>query len=172
MRKKTGGCAGQLLPRPPTSVHLNRRCWSACPAIPRRTSLPDTGVPPPTYPGRSRVRRLLVPIDDRPVSDETLRVIADAARSAAYTIRLLYVPSMGPDADGGRTGRHQGEGKRRLQAEGLLYLDTLAASLGDVPIERMVRFGDVNMANLDETTAWAAGVVALSEGGRMRLSRP
>jgi nucleotide-binding universal stress UspA family protein len=101
-----------------------------------------------------------------------LRVIADAARSAAYTIRLLYVPSMGPDGDGGRTVRHQGEEKRRLQAEGLLYLDTLAASLGDdVPIERLVRFGDVNMAILDEAAAWAADVVALSAGDRMWLSR-
>ena len=98
-------------------------------------------------------------------------MIADAARSAAYTIRLLYVPSLGADGEGGRTVRHQGEEKRRLQAEGLLYLDTLAASLGDVPIERMVRFGDVNMAILDEAAAWAADVVALSAGDRMWLSR-
>jgi nucleotide-binding universal stress UspA family protein len=117
------------------------------------------------------VRRLLVPIDDQAVSGETLRVIADAARSAAYTIRLLYVPPVRPDGDSARTLRHQGEEKRRLQAEGLHYLDTLAESLGDVPIERMVRFGDVNMAILDEAAAWAADVVALSAGDRMWLSR-
>jgi nucleotide-binding universal stress UspA family protein len=117
------------------------------------------------------VRRLLVPIDDRPVSEETLRVIADAARSAAYTIRLLYVPPIRLDGDSPRTARHQEEEKRRLQAEGLQYLDTLAESLGDVPVERMVRFGDVNVAILDEAAAWAADVVALSAGDRMWLSR-
>ena len=98
-------------------------------------------------------------------------MIADAARSAAYTIRLLYVPPIRPDGDSARTARHQGEEKRRLQAEGLQYLDSLAESLGDVPIERMVRFGDVNMAILDEAAAWAADVVALSAGDRMWLSR-
>jgi nucleotide-binding universal stress UspA family protein len=117
------------------------------------------------------VRRLLVPIDDQPVSEETLRVIADAARSAGYRIRLLYVPPIRPDGDSARAARHQGEEKRRLQAEGLQYLDSLAESLGDVPIERMVRFGDVNMAILDEAAAWAADVVALSAGDRMWLSR-
>jgi nucleotide-binding universal stress UspA family protein len=117
------------------------------------------------------VRRLLVPIDDQPVSEETLRVIADAARGAAYTIRLLYVPPIRPDGGSPRTARDQGEEKRRQQAEGLRYLDTLAESLGDVPIERMVRFGDVNMAILDEAAAWAADVVALSAGDRMWLSR-
>ena len=101
-----------------------------------------------------------------------MRVIADAARSAGYRIRLLYVPPIRrPDGDSARTARHQGEEKRRLQAEGLQYLDSLAESLGDVPIERMVRFGDVNMAILDEAAAWAADVVALSAGDRMWLSR-
>jgi nucleotide-binding universal stress UspA family protein len=100
-----------------------------------------------------------------------LRVIAEAARSAAYTIRLLYLPRTSPDGDSARTGRHRGEEKRRLQAEGLNYLDTIAESLGDVPIERMIRFGDVNMAILDEAAAWAADVVALSAGDRTWLSR-
>jgi len=123
------------------------------------------------YLGRSGVRRLLVPLDDRPVSEETLRVIAEAARSAASTIRLLYVPPIRPHGDGAPTARHRGEERRRLQAEGLHYLDTIAESLGDVPVERVIRFGDVNIAILDEAAAWAADVVALSARDRMWLSR-
>jgi len=132
--------------------------------------LPDTGVPH-GVPREIKVRRLLVPLDDQRVSQETLRVIADAARSAGYTIRLLYVPPIRPHGDSAGTIRHQGEETRRRRAEGLHHLDTIAERLGDVAIERVIRFGDVNMAILDEAAVWAADVVALSAGNRMWLSR-
>jgi nucleotide-binding universal stress UspA family protein len=115
--------------------------------------------------------RLLVPLDDHLVGDETLRVIADAARSAESTVRLLYVPPIGPDVDGAPAARQHRPTTQRLPAERLHYLDTIAESLGDVRVERVIRFGDVDTAILDEAAAWEADVVALSAGGRMWLSR-
>jgi len=115
--------------------------------------------------------RLLVPLDDQLVSEEALRVIVDAAHNAGSTVRLLYVPASGPGGNGAPTARPPAEERRRLQVEGWHYLDAIAESLRAVHVERVIRFGDLDLAILDEAAAWHADVVALTAGDRMWLSR-
>ena len=115
--------------------------------------------------------RLLVPLDDQLVSEEALRVIVDAAHNAGSTVRLLYVPGSGPDGNGSPTARPPAEERRRLKVEGWHDLDAIAESLRAVHVERVIRFGDLDLAILDEAAAWPADVVALTAGDRMWLSR-
>jgi nucleotide-binding universal stress UspA family protein len=115
--------------------------------------------------------RLLVPLDDQLVSEEALRVIVDAAHNAGSTVRLLYVPGSGLDGNGSPTARPPAEERRRLKVEGWHDLDAIAESLRAVHVERVIRFGDLDLAILDEAAAWHADVVALTAGDRMWLSR-
>ena len=50
-------------------------------------------------------------------------------------------------------------------------MDVVASSLGDIPVERVIRFGDLETAVLNEAAAWRADLVALSAGDRTWLSR-
>lgn len=108
------------------------------------------------------VTRLLVPLADGPADEATLRVIADAARSAGSTVRLLYVHPLAPDDDGG---------PMPMVSRAERSLEAVAASLGDIPVERVIRFGDLETVILDEAAAWRADLVALSAGDRTWLSR-
>jgi nucleotide-binding universal stress UspA family protein len=122
---------------------------------------------------RRQWRRLLVPLADGPADEATLQAVADVARSAGSTIRLLYVWPAPPDADAdatSATGRRD-EVRRPLKVEGCRYLETVASSLDDIAVERVVRFGDLETAILDEAAAWQADLVALSAGDRTWLSR-
>src|SRR5947209_18911431 len=118
------------------------------------------------------LRRLLVPVQD--VSDDSkLQGIADVEPGAGSVIRLLYVPPLPSGAASGPTlATSPGdEEKRRLEAESSRYLDVVASSLGDIPVERVIRFGDLETAVLNEAAAWRADLVALSAGDRTLLSR-
>jgi nucleotide-binding universal stress UspA family protein len=107
-----------------------------------------------TAPG---VRRLLVPLTDG-ADEATLQAIADVARGARSVVRLLYVRPVPSDA-------------ASMQAESPSHLDAVASSLGGIPVERVIRFGDLETAVLDEAAAWRADLVALSAGDRSWLSR-
>jgi len=106
-----------------------------------------------TTPG---VRRLLVPLTDG-ADEATLQAIADVARGAGSVVRLLYIRPLPSGA--------------ASEAESASHLDAAASSLGDIPVERVVRFGDLETAVLDEAAAWRADLVALSAGDRTWLSR-
>src|SRR5437870_12815432 len=123
-----------------------------------------------TTPG---VRRLLVPLIDGAADEATLRAIADVARGAGSVVRLLYVRPLPPGVPSGPTlAASPGEDeKQRLETESSRYLDTVASSFGDIPVERVLRFGDLETAILDEAAAWRADLVALSAGDRTWLSR-
>jgi nucleotide-binding universal stress UspA family protein len=119
----------------------------------------------------SGVRRLLVPLTDR-ADEATLQAIADVARGAGSVVRLLYVrPLPSGAASGPALARSGEEETRRLEAESSRHLDAVASSLGDIPVERVIRFGDLETAVLDEAAAWQADLVALSAGDRSWLSR-
>jgi len=118
------------------------------------------------------VRRLLVPLADRVADEATLQTIVGVARNAGCTVRLPYVrPLPGVDADGTKAASQTDEERRRLEAEGSRYLDAVAASFGDLPVERAIRLGDLDATILDEAAAWRADLVALSAGDRTWLSR-
>jgi len=120
----------------------------------------------------ARVRRLLVPLTDE-VGEATFHAIADVARGARSVVRLLYVRPLPSGVPAGPTpAASPGEDeKQRLETESSRYLDTVASSFGDIPVERVIRFGDLETAILDEAAAWRADLVALSAGDRTWLSR-
>jgi nucleotide-binding universal stress UspA family protein len=122
--------------------------------------------------GTAPVRRLLVPLTDGAADVAGLHAIIDLARGAGAVVRLLYVRSLPPDAapNPSLAPSPAGEETRR-QAEATRYLDAVTSTLGDIPVERVMRFGDLETAILDEAAAWRADLVALSAGDRMWLSR-
>lgn len=103
------------------------------------------------------------------VADEAIwRMIAEIARSAGSTVRLLYVRGPSPGAN---LPRAAGPERRGLEAEGSRYLDAVTASLADIPVEQVIRFGDLEGVILDEAATWRADLVALTAGDRTWLSR-
>jgi nucleotide-binding universal stress UspA family protein len=118
-----------------------------------------------------RVTRLLVPLTDGTADGTALRAVVDVARSARSIIHLLYVRSL-PRADMASTltASELERERRRLEAEGSRHLDAVAAGLDDVPVERVIRLGDVETTILDEAASWRANLVALSAGDRTWLS--
>lgn len=119
------------------------------------------------------VRRILVPLTDRLADAAALQAILDVARSAGATVRLLYVRPLPPgaDADSARAAIPEDDERPYLGTEDARRLDAVAASLGDIPVERVIRYGDVDTAILDEAAAWRADLVALSAGDPTWLSR-
>jgi nucleotide-binding universal stress UspA family protein len=72
---------------------------------------------------------------------------------------------------GANLPRAAGPESRGLEAEGSRYLDAVTASLADIPVEQVIRFGDLEGVILDEAAAWRADLVALTAGDRTWLSR-
>jgi nucleotide-binding universal stress UspA family protein len=108
--------------------------------------------------GATGVRRILVPLADEPIDGATLQKVFDLAQTAGSTVRLLYV----------RAARLSSEGR-----EGPPWPDPapIAARSTGVPVQCVVRFGDVNTAILHEAARWPADVVALTAGDPGWLSR-
>ncbi len=104
------------------------------------------------------VRRILVPLADEPIDDATFQQVFDLAQIAGSTIRLLYV----------RAGRAPSAGE---EASSLREMARIAARSAGVPVQRVVRFGDVDTAILREAAHWPADVVALTAGDPAWLSR-
>ena len=116
--------------------------------------------------------RLLVPLTDGAADGEALQTIVEIARSARSIVRLLYVrPLPGADTDSTLPASELDREQRRLEAEGSRYLDAIAESLDDIPVERVLRLGNVETTILDDAASWQADLVALSAGDRTWLSR-
>jgi nucleotide-binding universal stress UspA family protein len=110
------------------------------------------------------MKRILVPLDFRTEPDAVARVVADAARGAGATVRLLHVavpPDAVVDADG-RTIAYADQETERLEAEALDYLRTIEIDLDGVPIECVVRFGDPAEEILREAEDFGADLIALT----------
>jgi nucleotide-binding universal stress UspA family protein len=110
------------------------------------------------------MKRILVPLDLTTEPDAIARVVADAARGAGATVRLLYVapvPDAVVDVDGRIVAYADQEGAR-LEAEALDYLRTIEIALDDVPVESVVRFGDPAEEILREADEFGADLIALT----------
>lgn len=115
-------------------------------------------------------KRILVPLDGRPSSAEVLPLVADLARSAGSTVRLLTVKPV-PEpvrADYGRIVAYSDQEMARLEAEGNDYLQSVGVTVSDVPVERVVRFGDPAEEIVTEAASWDADLVALTASARRR----
>jgi nucleotide-binding universal stress UspA family protein len=109
-------------------------------------------------------KRILVPLDRTTASAAILPFVADIARGAGPTLRLLQVAPV-PDAverEDGRVIAYADQEMARLETEGLEYLDGLAATLPDVAVECVVRFGQPVREILVEAEAWDADLIAVT----------
>ncbi len=118
-------------------------------------------------------KRILVPLDASPLAESIVPVVADAARGAGATVRLLHVaeaPQTLMD-ERGRVVAYAGQEMERLEAEGLDYLRTVEVQLEGVPVECVVRFGDPAKEILLEAEAFGADLVAVATAGRSGVRR-
>jgi nucleotide-binding universal stress UspA family protein len=116
-------------------------------------------------------KRILVPLAQLEPADSFVGAIADLARGAGATVRLLHVarpPSNVVDVDG-RVVAYADQETIRVAAEARDYLETIALALDGVPVEFAVRYGDPAREILAEATEFAADLVALGVGSRRRF---
>jgi len=109
-------------------------------------------------------KRILVPLDRSAASEAALPIVADIARSAGSTVRLLNVQPV-PEAvvaEYGRVVAYQDQEMERLQASGEMYLESAEAALHGVPAERTVRFGKPAEEILLEADAWDADLIVMT----------
>src|SRR6266581_1165179 len=110
------------------------------------------------------MKRILVPLDLKTEPDAIARVVADAARGAGATVRLLHVVPV-PDAVmdvEGRVLSYADQEAARLEADALDYLRFIGILLDGIPVESVVRFGDPAEEILAEADAFGADLIALT----------
>lgn len=113
-------------------------------------------------------KRILVPLDAPERAESVLPLVADLARGAGGTVRLVHVTPYTPtrfSADARvKFYAHQQEERDAEEAE--LWLRDLDSRLDGVAVERRVRVGDPATEIAAEADAFGADVVVLS--GRRR----
>lgn len=118
------------------------------------------------------VKRILATVDTGEHGEDIVPVVAALARGAGSTVRLLRVFPIPQRVVGthGRTVAYVDQEMARLTAEGLADLRHVETDLGDVPVETVVRFGDVAEEIALEAEAFGADLIALGGGrsGRLR----
>jgi nucleotide-binding universal stress UspA family protein len=118
------------------------------------------------------VKRILVPLDRSDLAETIVPLVADLARGADATVRLLHVAPVPENlvSSEGRLIAYADQEMERLEAEGLDHLKGVAARLG-LPAECVVRFGDDADEILREAEAYGADLVAVTTAGRSGLKR-
>src|SRR5437879_11939264 len=109
-------------------------------------------------------KRILVPLDRRTASAAILPLVADVARGAGPTLRLLHVAPV-PDAvesEDGRVIAYADQEMARLESEGHEYLDGLAASLPDVAVASVVRVRPPARETPVEAEPWDADLIGVA----------
>ena len=109
-------------------------------------------------------KRILVPLDRSRESQAVLSLVADLARGTGGSVRLVRVEPVPENVVGdyGRVVAYADQEMQKLEAEGLIGLEEAAARLHDVPVERVVRFGDPATEIALEADAWDADLVAMA----------
>ncbi len=118
-------------------------------------------------------KRILVPLDQSQVAESVVPLVADAARGAQASVRLLHVapvPESRIDA-GGRVIAYADQEMERVEAEGLDYLHAIEVQFGETPVECVVRFGDPVQEILREAEVFDADLIAVSTAGRSGVGR-
>jgi nucleotide-binding universal stress UspA family protein len=118
-------------------------------------------------------KRILLAVDRSPRADAVASLVADTARGAHATVRLLHVasqPSAVHDAEG-RVVVYADQEAASRTSEGLDFLRTLEIHFGDVPVESIVRFGEPVAQILDEAEAFGADLIVVGTAGRSGIGR-
>jgi nucleotide-binding universal stress UspA family protein len=117
-------------------------------------------------------KRILAPLDGSDRSEAIVPILAALARDGGATVRLLRVYPVPQRVvrDDGQTLAYADQQMAGLTAAGEDALQHVEARLHDVPVERVVRFGDTVEEIAHEAEAFGADVVVLtaSPGGRLR----
>jgi len=119
------------------------------------------------------VKRILVPLDETTDHESILPLVADVARGAGATVRLLHVapvPDNVVDVEG-RIVAYSDQEMSRLQSEWLDYLDSVRFLLGGVPAEPALRFGDPVEQILAEAADTDADLIAVTTVCRSGVKR-
>lgn len=113
-------------------------------------------------------KRILAPLDRTTHAEAVLPLVADLARGAGATVRLLHVaatPDNVVDVDG-RLVAYADQEMARLEAEALDYLHAQALQLNGAEVECVVRFGDPIEEIVREAGAFAADLIAFTTSVR------
>jgi nucleotide-binding universal stress UspA family protein len=118
-------------------------------------------------------KRIVVPLDLTIETEAVLPLVADAARGAGASVRLLHVASRpGTVVEGdGHALAYADQESARLEVEGMDYLRTIELQFDGVPVESTVRFGDPVEEILEEAEAFGADLIALTARTTHPLSR-
>lgn len=119
-------------------------------------------------------KRILVPLDESPLAEVAVPLVADIARGSGATVRLLQVAPVPRSrvSEGGRVLANADKEMARLEAEGLDYLHTVEVQFeGALDVECVVRFGDPVAEILLEAEAFGADLIAVTTEGRSAVGR-
>lgn len=111
-------------------------------------------------------KRILVPLDLTQLSGAVLPVVADMAKGAGATVRLLHVAAM-PDSvftEDGRVIAYVDQEMARVEGEARDILNARSLAVGDVAVECAVRFGRPVDAILDEADEFGADLLVFTAG--------
>ena len=117
-------------------------------------------------------KRILVPLDMTDEAERVVPLIADTARGAGATVRLLHVAPV-PEAivHHGRVIAYVDQETGRLETEARDYLSAVELAFAGVPVEITVRFGDPVTQILEEAEEFGADLIAVTTGGRHTFRR-
>ncbi len=108
-------------------------------------------------------KKILVPVGRHDDAEPLLAMVADLARGAGATVRLLHVMPVPATVTVpyGRIVAYASQLVDGLEARGRAHLETARAVLEGVPVEASVRFGDVAEEIVEEAAAFGADLIAL-----------
>ena len=108
-------------------------------------------------------KRILVPLDETVQAENVLDMVADMARGAGATVRLLHVaPAPNNVVSDGRVVAYADQEGARLESEGLDYLRAVEVRMNGFPVESAVRFGDPLEEILADAEAFGADLIVTS----------
>lgn len=118
-------------------------------------------------------KRILVPLDQSPVAESVVPLVADLARGSGATVRLLHVAPVPGNlvSKEGRIVAYADQEMQRIEGEGLDYLRMIELKLAGLPAESAVRFGEPLEEILREVEAFGADLIAVTTAGRSGLGR-
>jgi nucleotide-binding universal stress UspA family protein len=108
-------------------------------------------------------KRILVPLDTSERSESVLPFVADLARAAGATVRLLHVTpySRTRFSDDNRVRVYAHQQEERDATEAAMWLRELSPLLDGVALEYRVRIGDPGEEILREADAFDADAIVL-----------
>ena len=116
-------------------------------------------------------KRILVPLDETTEHEAILPIVADIARAARATVRLLHIAPP-PDAvvtTDGQVVVYVDQEAARLRMQWLDHVRALEPMLDDVDLERDVRFGNPLSEIMADADEFGADLIAVTTSSKKSL---